>query len=407
MSRQKRIADRSFEAADLNVSYLRDRVPDEDASTFFSVCASANEVPQFFRGGGSGRVNNRSPSGSSAKKDIMFQSGDQYEVHLADVRADALFVKPRLLAIHWSADDAVPEEIRQSISTTQHAVSTNGNGACAIHSVFGRPSAGRQFFCSDARELATYFLRMLPEAASSDEAAANALNSIYTSFWNEFTKPVLDDVPSNEGRLFWEALEHVSPEVAMDARRCVQLSQEDDRRAESARAQILIASRSFFTAENEHGFIRSVAVEIGYISATTQVSLGNNGQLVVRGDAQGVAVEEGLQSASTEDGYVRGLKRVRFPPDGPSCKYSALFDPRPIFDALREAFLVYGDANGRATSFLRHMARLGIHSRNYSFMAELEAWTASTAPAEAPMNFGVRAWNAYLACVQHGTYFFC
>ena len=35
---------------------------------------------------------------------------------------------------------------------------------------------------------------------------------------------------------------------------------------------------------------------------------------------------------------VRGT-RLPFPADGPSCKYAALFDLRPAFDALRDAFV--------------------------------------------------------------------
>ena len=364
------------------------------------------QVPQSFRGGGGDCAEDVGHGCISERKGRTFQSGDQYEFTLADVRGDAFFVKPRSLAIHWSADDAVPEEIRQSVSDTHHAVATNGNGACAIHSVFGRPSTARELFCPGARELATHFLRMLPEAAKSDEAAAHALNSIYTSFWNEFTKPVLNNVPSDEGRLFWDALARVAPEVAMEARRCVELGRNADRRAESAREQVLIASRRFFTAANEHAFIRSVAVEMGYISATTQVTVENNGQLLVRGDAGSVAVVEGLQSASTEDGYVKGAKRVLFPHDGPNCKYSALFDPRPMFDFLRAAFLVYGDPDLRATSFLRLMEARAVHSGNVSFLADVQAWMATTVPVEAPANFGARAWDAYLACVQDGRYYF-
>ena len=390
----------------MNTQGAYGRVPFQDARIFNTVCADTIQVPQSFRGGGGDCAEDVGHGCISERKNRTFQSGDQYEFTLADVRGDAFFVKPRSLAIHWSADDAVPEEIRQSVSDTHHAVATNGNGACAIHSVFGRPSKARELFCPGARELATHFLRMLPEAARSDEAAAHALNSIYTSFWNEFTKPVLNNVPSDEARLFWDALVRVAPEVAKEAKRCVELGRDADRRAESAREQVLIASRRFFTAANEHAFIRSVAVEMGYISATTQVTVENNGQLLVRGDAGSVAVVEGLQSASTEDGYVKGAKRVLFPHDGPNCKYSALFDPRPMFDFLRAAFLVYGDPDFRATSFLRLMEARAVHSGNVSFLADVQAWMATTVPVEAPANFGARAWDAYLACVQDGRYYF-
>ena len=48
-------------------------------------------------------------------------------------------------------------------------------------------------------------------------------------------------------------------------------------------------------------------------------------------------------AARDERGFVKGTQ-LPFPADGPDCKYSALFDPRPAFDNLRESFLLHGDA---------------------------------------------------------------
>ena len=57
--------------------------------------------------------------------------------------------------------------------------------------------------------------------------------------------------------------------------------------------------------------------------------------------------------------YVRGT-REPFPMLGPACKYMALFDDRPMFDALRLAFLVQADPHsgiGRMTTELQTIMR--------------------------------------------------
>ena len=55
--------------------------------------------------------------------------------------------------------------------------------------------------------------------------------------------------------------------------------------------------------------------------------------------------------------YVRGT-RDAFPVIGPSCKYTALFDPRPVFDALRRAFLVHADPCLRVHTFQRGLKQM-------------------------------------------------
>ena len=49
--------------------------------------------------------------------------------------------------------------------------------------------------------------------------------------------------------------------------------------------------------------------------------------------------------------YVRGT-RDAFPVFGPSCKYTALFDDRPEFDALRLLFLIHADQHQEVSTFV-------------------------------------------------------
>ena len=49
-------------------------------------------------------------------------------------------------------------------------------------------------------------------------------------------------------------------------------------------------------------------------------------------------VYEFLLTARSEEGWIKGTQ-LPFPEDGPSSKYSALFDTRPGFDPIRQVFL--------------------------------------------------------------------
>ena len=39
----------------------------------------------------------------------------------------------RTLRVQWASDDAVPEHVKYELTESCRGVSTNGNGACAIH----------------------------------------------------------------------------------------------------------------------------------------------------------------------------------------------------------------------------------------------------------------------------------
>ena len=53
-------------------------------------------------------------------------------------------------------------------------------------------------------------------------------------------------------------------------------------------------------------------------------------------------VYEFLLTARSEEGWIKGTQ-VPFPEDGPSSKYSALFDLSPGFDPIRQAFFVHAE----------------------------------------------------------------
>ena len=92
--------------------------------------------------------------------------------------------------------------------------------------------------------------------------------------------------------------------------------------------------------------------------------------------------------------------------NGPDCKYSALFDARPAFDALREAFLIFADPNSQAVVFTRLLSELGVPATTAEFIGKLRQWNTTPLLVHAPVAFNTRAWNAYLDCIRQGSYFF-
>ena len=84
---------------------------------------------------------------------------DIYRLTLDDLRNDALAIKPRVYQIRWPVGIDLPLEIRRTLSEPVQAVATNGNGACAIHAVFGRPSVRAELFAPNARRLVATLMR--------------------------------------------------------------------------------------------------------------------------------------------------------------------------------------------------------------------------------------------------------
>ena len=77
-----------------------------------------------------------------------------YEYSLEECKQDTLNILPREFRVQWREEDAVPAEIRHAWEGPLLAAETNGNGSCALHAVFGRPSAARELFATGARDLA-------------------------------------------------------------------------------------------------------------------------------------------------------------------------------------------------------------------------------------------------------------
>ena len=138
----------------------------------------------------------------------------------------------------------------------------------------------------------------------------------------------------------------------------------------------------------------------------------NIGYLPPGGRSPHASQYEGEETACGADGYIRGLKRITFPGGRSLRKYDAPFLQDERFDAMRESFLVYGDANMRPQSVADCMQSLleaveSPASEAVACVAALHAWIeADTVDESPPQSFGEGAWRAYLECIQSNGYFF-
>ena len=261
--------------------------------------------------------------------------------------------------VQWEDDH--PHEIRQSTPNVFLAAKTYGDGACGMHAVFGHPSVidgAWQFITESVRELAVRLMQRLPQMSLSNEFASEMHKSISSELWS-FTKPNcqetdLIDAHSIESKLFWEALIITAPELAIEAQsarqegiRMSQLLNENKRTA-------IIESRNFFDVMQEEQVVRPLAVRLGYLPSDAVILVENRTLRVSLSSSETSSHScDGVASAHDEAGYIRGTYRIPFPEDGPQCKYSALFDKRSEFDAIRESFIVQCDPEQQPHTFLK------------------------------------------------------
>ena len=143
-------------------------------------------------------------------------------------------------------------------------------GACAIHSVFGRPqqrafshAAPRTF----ARSLLGPSLAALRNKISAEMEMV--LERVTTSLWGEFFVPFVRSCPGREATCFARALKRVRPELFNEMRALVQATTQEDRRYTNAKMAVEAAARSLFCEGAEEHFIRPVAVSLGLLPNRT------------------------------------------------------------------------------------------------------------------------------------------
>ena len=107
------------------------------------------------------------------------------------------------------------------------------------------------------------------------------------------------------------------------------------KRKDGLKAVAVRQSRGFFLAQHEALCVRPLAERMSFVPAALQVDVVGGRVRVADAELQRCGAWEGLKPAHGGDGFINGT-RIRFPADGPRCRYEALFDARAAFDALRK-----------------------------------------------------------------------
>ena len=205
-------------------------------------------------------------------------------------------------------------------------------------------------------------------------------------------------------------MERLVPHMCVEARSVFSANRAITTVYEAQQKATVDASREYFHSGFEATIVRPVAVLLGYIPAGVDVlSLSDDHR-------ESFAVDYAFLEESF---YCRGGRRlVRgtqeiFPDNGPVCKYAALFDLRPEFDAIRKAFFA---AESELTVFLQKLESVMVNSmdnwseeavqRTMTFLDSIADFAKSAVPLSEPANFAERAWAAYLDSVKASSYYF-
>ena len=118
-----------------------------------------------------------------------WQGTNAYCMKVTDFRGDQIVPKTQILSIVFAAEDELPKDVLSKIPRRVQAVPTTGDGACALHAVFGRPSDAGLLFAPHARKHA----RTCMENAINDPNMKEHLKKL--TLWGEFALPSLQKMP--------------------------------------------------------------------------------------------------------------------------------------------------------------------------------------------------------------------
>ena len=273
--------------------------------------------------------------------------GTQYSVPLSMIDK----VRKPLLFNEGDTLSAGIENLRDANCQEIH---TKGDGACAVHAVFGCPDPKsqrleiqqpRQFL----RNCLDHSVKQLQNIVRPN--MVYLVESVGLSLWQDFVEPYLTakgtvgNAPHEES-MFLDRLCH--PKNARLLKQVTdRLKINNDARLERTAMThgVQKATRSVFTMEAESLIWKQLAVRQGLLPQNVE-------NPVFLTDAELVFLEYDFLHPpwETRNGVrvVKGTKDVRFVADehgGPLSKYAALFDERGEFDVLRHSFLtqVCGD----------------------------------------------------------------
>ena len=111
---------------------------------------------------------------------------------------------------------ALPDILRYIAYGPFHALQTNGDGACAMHALFGNPTTSYynclELWARNARSRAIACFQPSLAALQKKVSISSALRSIETALWKEFVEDYFEGTGTDESTLFWKTLITQNPQ---------------------------------------------------------------------------------------------------------------------------------------------------------------------------------------------------
>ncbi|OLQ05533.1 60S ribosomal protein L15 [Symbiodinium microadriaticum] len=279
------------------------------------------------------------------------------------------------LGVLHTSDD-LPADAAGWAGHSLRSVRTLGDGACALHAVFGEMNEDGYLECPQPRELA---LHALDAVLQGEDAHAVRLRK---NLWRELACPAIcSSNASPEARLFWQVFVEKHPEAATLAQEAAGREADLALQASKRLEALTEACRSFFLGSS-WDCVQQFCSTIGYMDQEA-----NQPCFEVR---QGRSIVKGTQ--------------LELPSEGPKTKIEAVRNEANIFDSLRAGVLLNADLK-QVRSALEHS--LLERDRCAALADAVREYQQAAVPTSLePPGFEQAAVSAYLVAIQHASYYF-
>lgn len=280
----------------------------------------------------------------------------------------------------------IPETVSKYFGQILVSANTVGDGACAVHALFGSPNREGKLECKFARGVALQALE-LAVATNGDEPHAHT-EALRLSLWRELALPGARGSQVPEPKIFWEHFLKMYPREAAKVT-AVAEQEKADARADTANKETFVRQcRHFFCAAHPK-CIDDICARIGYATS------------------DGLEASFEVRSAGK---IVKGTLNSPLPEGGPVQKLLAVRDENEVFDGLRTAVFLSRDLKA-CSALVRSVNESQKCKSCEDFAQALDSFAQSEAARISreilqPASFWDAATNVYLSAIQDAKYFF-
>jgi hypothetical protein len=231
--------------------------------------------------------------------------------------------------------------------------------------------------------------------------------------WEELFVPVMQGHGDSEGRAFVESLKKRNKPLFEQAKHFLERRDRDTDEVNKKRADLRRKCRVFFNKTLEAEVVRKLAETFSLVpeglSCLAQMSDEEHAHVVNENIAQ---YGSWLCRPYNDDGYIRATRELA-PAECPRTKYEALFDERPLFDGIRDDFLVLSGSDTQRVNVLRALKDI-VQEHKLSNSCQRQAMNFTNALREAQSHrrdefpdFNLAAWDAYVDAIsgEFGQYY--